>query len=61
MRKIIATVLVLFVYLITINVQGQTTELRIIKIDKNLSDYKNQYDLSTPLKSIMVLEKQTKI
>ncbi len=56
MRKIIATVLVLFVYLITINVQGQTTELRIIKIDKNLSDYKNQYDLSTPLKSFITFK-----
>ena len=56
MKKLIIIVLILFVNLITVNAQEQTTELRLINVDKNLKDYTNRYDLSTPLKSFITFK-----
>ena len=56
MRKVLISILLLFIFLIKINAQEQTAELRFINVDKNLLDYTNQYDLSTPLKSFITFK-----
>jgi len=56
MKKTMITALILIVNLITINAQEQTVEFKKINVNKKLIDFKNRYDLSTPLKSFITFK-----
>lgn len=56
MRKTTIIIIVLFVNLIIINAKKQTVEFKTVNINKKLTDFKNQYDLSTPLKSFITFK-----